>query len=585
MAYRTYANTNGFIVAQNGTGDFTTISSAVAAVTNSGLTTSIIYLTYPSLTGSYNESFTLPAGCSLTTMPASSTSTTPIIINGTVTFSAIGSAYISSITLQTNGSYALVVSGSNSSSIFLTNVSFNCSNYTGINFTCTNASSNIQVLNSFGNLLTTGIAYHAMTSPGRLTYDNCSFQNFGGSSTQSTNSAGIVQLANSLMSAPLASTGVGQLRLYQSNYFDTSLQNVTCLTIGGTGGGFAYETILISGTAAAFFINASCSFTLVACTISSTNTNAIDGQLLSSLQVGLINYTSSSSKVNTNISLTPVPTLVETLQLNPAQFTLGSLPYATSAGTIGALTPATNGDVLQLKAGVPAWSTPSFPISVGGAGTILRSDGTNWAATTATYPATTTVNQILYSSTANTISGLATANNAVVNTSGAGVPSLTTYPQVTGLGIGASPGSTAGITFDGSNFINNYAVGTWTPTVYGSSTAGTTTYSAIQNGYYVRIGAFVQIQCEVGFTAATGTGNFTFGGLPFTIKNQTNGLVNGPIEFSNITYPTNTTYVVVRGVINTQTATPFACGSVVGQTSVPMVNTSATIIYSLCHEI
>lgn len=45
---------------------------------------------------------------------------------------------------------------------------------------------------------------------------------------------------------------------------------------------------------------------------------------------------------------------------------------------------------------------------------------------TATFPGTTTANQILYSSATNTVTGLATANNRVLVTSGAGVPSLAT---------------------------------------------------------------------------------------------------------------------------------------------------------------
>lgn len=43
---------------------------------------------------------------------------------------------------------------------------------------------------------------------------------------------------------------------------------------------------------------------------------------------------------------------------------------------------------------------------------------------TATFPATTTINQILYSSATNTIAGLATANNGVLITSATGVPSV-----------------------------------------------------------------------------------------------------------------------------------------------------------------
>jgi hypothetical protein len=45
---------------------------------------------------------------------------------------------------------------------------------------------------------------------------------------------------------------------------------------------------------------------------------------------------------------------------------------------------------------------------------------------TATYPPTTTASQLLYSSANNTVTGLATANNAILATNGSGVPSLTT---------------------------------------------------------------------------------------------------------------------------------------------------------------
>ena len=62
---------------------------------------------------------------------------------------------------------------------------------------------------------------------------------------------------------------------------------------------------------------------------------------------------------------------------------------------------------------------------------LLSGSSTAPSWSTATYPATTTANQILYSSSANTIAGLSTANSSVLVTSGAGVPSLsTTLPAV-----------------------------------------------------------------------------------------------------------------------------------------------------------
>lgn len=48
--------------------------------------------------------------------------------------------------------------------------------------------------------------------------------------------------------------------------------------------------------------------------------------------------------------------------------------------------------------------------------------GLAWSTTS--YPATTTINQILYSSAANTVSGIPTANNGVLITSAGGVPSI-----------------------------------------------------------------------------------------------------------------------------------------------------------------
>jgi len=61
-------------------------------------------------------------------------------------------------------------------------------------------------------------------------------------------------------------------------------------------------------------------------------------------------------------------------------------------------------------------------------GTVLQGAGVGTASTysTATYPSTTTVSQILYSSATNTVTGLATANNSALVTNGTGVPSLAT---------------------------------------------------------------------------------------------------------------------------------------------------------------
>jgi hypothetical protein len=89
--------------------------------------------------------------------------------------------------------------------------------------------------------------------------------------------------------------------------------------------------------------------------------------------------------------------------------TIGDIIYASDTGTPS--TPArlaggSTGQILQSNTGAaPSWSTATFPATATGTGTILRADGTNWAASTATYPNTTTANQILYSTATNVVGG------------------------------------------------------------------------------------------------------------------------------------------------------------------------------------
>lgn len=103
---------------------------------------------------------------------------------------------------------------------------------------------------------------------------------------------------------------------------------------------------------------------------------------------------------------------------------------ATSAITATAAGSA--GQVLQSggAAADPTYSTATFPSTATGTGTILRADGTNWVATTATYPATTTSQQILYSTAANVIGQLTTANSALAATNSSGTLAMRLFSVV-----------------------------------------------------------------------------------------------------------------------------------------------------------
>lgn len=65
------------------------------------------------------------------------------------------------------------------------------------------------------------------------------------------------------------------------------------------------------------------------------------------------------------------------------------------------------------------------------------------------------------------------------------------------------------------NCLDDYEEGTFTPIVYGLTSAGTTVYSD-QVGYYTKIGNLVTLAYQVTVDSASGTGSLALGGFPFT---------------------------------------------------------------------
>jgi hypothetical protein len=79
-----------------------------------------------------------------------------------------------------------------------------------------------------------------------------------------------------------------------------------------------------------------------------------------------------------------------------------------------------------------------------------------------------------------------------------------------------------------ANTLDDYEEGTWTPTISGSVTAGTQTYSN-QTGRYTKIGRLVFCEFRVTMTAkdATTSGIMRVSGLPFTVGALIGGLAVG----------------------------------------------------------
>ena len=84
-----------------------------------------------------------------------------------------------------------------------------------------------------------------------------------------------------------------------------------------------------------------------------------------------------------------------------------------------------------------------------------------------------------------------------------------------------------------SELLADYEEGTFTPTYYGVSTAGTTTFTA-QTGRYTKVGNRVDFALSVAWSAATGTGSGQIGGLPFSAANLYS---SASILTYNFTYP------------------------------------------------
>jgi hypothetical protein len=81
----------------------------------------------------------------------------------------------------------------------------------------------------------------------------------------------------------------------------------------------------------------------------------------------------------------------------------------------------------------------------------------------------------------------------------------------------------SGITFPATqvaatdvNTLDDYAETNFTPTIDGSTTAGTATYSSA-TGRATKVGRLVTFSLRVIYSAGTGTGNLRVGGLPYTV--------------------------------------------------------------------
>lgn len=131
---------------------------------------------------------------------------------------------------------------------------------------------------------------------------------------------------------------------------------------------------------------------------------------------------------------------------------------------------------------------------------------------------------------------VASTDNAIVRfdgTTGAVQNSLVTIDDT---GKITNPG---GLQLPNTNIAGNvldwYEEGTFTPTVYGGTTAGTYT-SVTALGIYTRVGSIVYFSARLVYSGHTGTGRLVIGGLPFqSFNNASIAVYSITIAFNNYT--------------------------------------------------
>lgn len=176
---------------------------------------------------------------------------------------------------------------------------------------------------------------------------------------------------------------------------------------------------------------------------------------------------------------------VGTDSINFSQFTFSATQVLLKANNLSDVANTTtafnNISPLTTKGDLIGFSTQNIRVAVGGTNAqILQVNsaataGISWS--TATYPVTTTANQILYSSATNTVTGLSSAVGGVLVTDASSVPSFLANPSATGKVLQSVNGAIAAWSTptypSASGTLGKFIISDGTNNVYSTSTIPT----------------------------------------------------------------------------------------------------------------
>ena len=197
----------------------------------------------------------------------------------------------------------------------------------------------------------------------------------------------------------------------------------------------------------------------------------------------------------------------------------------------------------------------------------------------------------------NLLHGSSASNNITLASDGTTtIPTVkaTTQVLVGGVSSTANGGTlqiSNGITFPATqsacsdaNTLDDYEEGTWTPSISGSTTAGTTTYGGTRAGRYNKIGRQVTAFCSVVYTATTGTGLLQIEGFPFAFPASDQYGQFCALEVSQFNW-TGGTYLVVAPEAGTSYALIYGEADDAARVAQNITNETAVFQFALTYYI
>lgn len=294
-------------------------------------------------------------------------------------------------------------------------------------------------------------------------------------------------------------------------------------------------------TAAAHTLSGAFASTFTFTGISSV-TFPTSGTLATTAQLPTPAALTKTDDANVTLTLGGTPT---TALLQATSLTLGwSGQLALTRGGSNASLTAANGGVVYSTASALAILAPTVT-----AMQMLQSGASgapNWS--TATYPATTTANRLLYSSSTNNVVDLATANSAALVTTNAGVPVYSSTMTNGQIIIGSTSGTPVAATL---------TQGTGVTITNG---AGTITIATSATGTVTSVGVSSSTGLIIGSTPVTTSGTITVN-LPNSSAGN-NLLYNGGMQL----WQRGTTFSLSGTATYIYTADRWQCGTSVTNT-------------------